>query len=352
MAAETSAGASGNLARIAKTTLTFNGRDVDESLKPYLTSVTYVDPAEGESDSISVELMNRDLKWLKDWYPQKGDVIEGSLKFVRWNGPATLTVPCGTLLCDTITASGWEHTFKIEGVSKPIDTDFETKDQTKTWKDVTLSGIGSQIAGKYGMSCEYTADEIKIKSLEQTESTDCKFLEETVKKYGLCMKIYKKKIRIYDKGKLEEKGPVRTIELKDLVGGEYNYTDSTQGVYDGAEIKYKDGKKEGKVIKVTVSGKKAIKGSRLLKINQKADDVKEARQIAAAKVNESNEKQETMTMSLWPDASVVAGVTVAVKGLGHADGKYFVDKVTWKISGDGQASQDLKMHKCQPRIKA
>ena len=345
--------AGGSRARIAKPSLTFNGKNVDESLKPYLVSVTYVDPAEGESDSITVELMNRDLIWLKDWYPQLGDTIEGTLKFIRWEGSSTLTLPCGSLLCDTITASGWEHVFKIEGVSSPINTDFDTKDVTKTWKDVTLAGVGNQIAGKYGMSCEYEADEIKIKSLEQTEKTDCKFLEETVKKYGLCMKIYKKKIRIFDKGKLEEKGPVKTIKLTDMVDGNYTYKDSAQGVYDGAEIKYKNGKKESDTLKITVSAsKKPVKGSRMLKISQKADDAKEARRIAAAKVNESNEKQETMNTSIWPDVSVVAGVTVTISGFGHADGKYFVDKVTWRMEGDGKASQDLEMHKCQTRIKA
>jgi phage protein D len=353
MGTQSNAGEDVSRARIAKPSLTFNGKNVDESLKPYLTSVTYVDPAEGESDSITVELMNRDLIWLKDWYPQLGDAIEGTLKFIRWNGPATLTLPCGSLLCDTIMASGWEHTFKIEGVSQPINTDFDTKDVTKTWKDVTLAGVGNQIAGKYGMSCEYNADEVKIKSLEQTEKTDCKFLEETVKEYGLCMKIYKKKIRIFDKGKLEEKGPVKTITLTDMVGGEYTYKDSVMGVYDGAEIKYKNGKKEGDTLTVMVSAsKKSVKGSRMLKISQKADDEKEARRIAAAKVNESNEKAETMTTSIWPDVSVVAGVTVQIQGFGHADGKYFVDKVTWKMTGDGKASQDLDMHKCQPRIKA
>jgi len=59
-----------------------------------------------------------------------------------------------------------------------------------------------------------------------------------------------------------------------------------------------------------------------------------------------------MSASIWPDVSVVAGVTVTISGLGHADGKYFVDKVTWTMGGDGKAAQDLEMHKCQDRIKA
>lgn len=66
-------------ARKATTTLQFNGKNVDTSLKEYLESVTYTDVASGSSDTLAISLQNIDEKWMKGWYPKKGDVVKGNI---------------------------------------------------------------------------------------------------------------------------------------------------------------------------------------------------------------------------------------------------------------------------------
>ena len=53
--------------RKATTTLKFNGKNVDTSLKDYLESVSYEDVASGSSDTLSIKLHNITKQWMKGW---------------------------------------------------------------------------------------------------------------------------------------------------------------------------------------------------------------------------------------------------------------------------------------------
>ena len=94
-------------ARKATTTLQFNGKNVDTSLKEYLESVTYTDVASGSSDTLAISLQNIDEKWMKGWYPKKGDVVKGSIKFLDWDQEGQdKKLSCGSFTLDEIKFSG------------------------------------------------------------------------------------------------------------------------------------------------------------------------------------------------------------------------------------------------------
>lgn len=87
----------------------------------------------------------------------------------------------------------------------------------------------------------------------------------------------------------------------------------------------------------------------MLRINEQADDINDAKYKAAAKVNESNESATTLTGTIWANPKVVAGVTVTLAGLGKANGKYYVDQVKTTVSSSG-TTQEIEIHKCQTRL--
>lgn len=179
------------------TTLQFNGHDISEKLQPYLIGVTFTDVAAGSSDAISIDLYDADMQWIKDWYPTKGDVITGGAIFKDWNYVGErLKLTYGRFILDSIKFSGGPLRCTFGGLAIPQDRSFKTRQRTKTWEGVTLSQIGKEIAGRYGLTCVYNAGDINIESLEQTDKTDSDFLASTVKDYGLKMKVYNKKIVI------------------------------------------------------------------------------------------------------------------------------------------------------------
>ena len=72
-------------ARRCYASLTFNGHNVTERIKNYITTVTHTDVVCGSSDSINIDMYNADLRWLDEWFPTKGDEVTGGFLFVNWN---------------------------------------------------------------------------------------------------------------------------------------------------------------------------------------------------------------------------------------------------------------------------
>lgn len=335
-------------ARKATTTLQFNGKNVDTSLKEYLESVTYTDVASGSSDTLAISLQNIDEKWMKGWYPKKGDVVKGGIKFLDWDQEGQdKKLSCGSFTLDEIKFSGNPMTASFSCVSSPASESFKTRERTKTWKNVTIQGIAKEIAKRYSLKLSYSGPSIKINSLEQSQP-DSQFLYSLCESYGLSMKVYKNKIVIYDQTTMEKKKAVRTLKMTDFVDNDWDLTDSLYGVYTGARIFYKSSKDSKEISVYTGLKAEKAKGSRVLKINETADSVSDAYYKAAAKVNKSNESATTISGSIWPNPKICAGVTITISGFGRVDGKYFVDKSTLDV-GSG-TKQKIEIHKCQKRL--
>lgn len=337
-------------ARKAVPSLSFNGKNVSTKLADYLESVSYEDVASGSSDTIDIKLQNIDMKWLGKWYPTKGDKISGSITFKNWDSSGSdKQLTCGTFICDEIKFSGGPLTASIGGVSTPANASFKTRERTKTWQNVTVKKIAQEVAQRYGVSLSYSGPTITIASIEQSDKTDSAFLYDVCSKYGLSMKVYKSKIVIYDQTTQEKKAAKATITRESFVDDEWDYTDTLDGTYTGARISYKSGD-DNKEISVYL-GLKAenASGSRVLKITETAEDENTAYYMAAAKVNESNEDMTTLSGKIWPNPKICAGITVTVSGMGKANGKYFVEKVTTEVSDSG-STMNVEMHKCQKRL--
>ena len=60
----------------------FNGKSAKKSLDGLTEQIEYDDVASGASDTLSIQVFNKDMKFLKGWLPKKGDRITASLKKV------------------------------------------------------------------------------------------------------------------------------------------------------------------------------------------------------------------------------------------------------------------------------
>lgn len=335
-------------ARRAVPSLKFNGKNVTTKLADYLESISYEDVASGGSDVLTIQLQNIDFKWMSGWYPAKGDKVSGSVKFKNWEKDgADISCSLGAFTLDEIKFSGGPLTASFGCLSAPANESFKTRERTKTWKKVTVQQIANEVAKRYSLSLSYTAPTIKITSLEQSQKSDCTFLSDVCDTYGLSMKIYKSKIVIYDQVQQEKKKAVGKLARASFVDDSWEFVDALQGVYTGARVTYKSGKKSSDEISV-FSGYKAedAKGSRVLRVNQTCDSKDEAYLKAAVEVNKSNRKATTLSGDIWPNPKYCAGVNVTISGMGKANGKYFIDKSTLEITDSG-TKQHLEMHKVQ-----
>lgn len=319
----------------------------DTSLDPLIAlekNFTYTDCASGESDSVSITVCNRDMRWLNEWQPKKGDKFSITLKTFCWNviGQEN-TFFCGKFCCDDISFSGPVLTCTIGAVSVPENQAFRCTAKTKTWNNVTIEEIGRQIAGEYGLEFYYNAPKFCIETIEQNEKTDADFLTSVCEDYGLFVKLYFGKIILYDADLIEETPPVIPLKLTDFENWTYNTT--LNGTYTGAQIKYTNGK-DNKEIVLSVG-----EGNRILNINEKVDSLADAQIKICAKVNNENRKAETITGTIMGDFRIIAGTCIEITDAFMANGKYFVDKVVHQINENSVYKMDLELHKVQPKIR-
>lgn len=337
--------------RKATASFKFNGKNVTQTLKPYLESVAYTDVASGDSDQLDINLENIEANWLGKWYPTKGDKVSGSIIFENWESEGkNKTLSLGTFTMDEISFTGGPMTAKFGCVAVPSKESFRVRQRTKTWTNITIKGIAAEIAKRYGLKLTYSAPGITISSLEQSDKTDCSFLFDLCKTYGLAMKIFSGGIQIYDQTTLEKKSAVATINRKSFVDDNWAFTDSLLGTYTGARISYKSSNSDEEISVYLGLIAEDASGSRVLKISETADGQSDAYYKAAAKVNQSNEEMTTISGDIFPNPKICAGVCITVSGMGKANGKYFVDKSKIQIGSSG-TKQSIEAHKCQKRLK-
>lgn len=339
-------------ARRVSTEISFNGKRVDAVLAGHLENVSYEDIAKDACDTLDIEVENIQMNWIGGWYPKKGDKMECTFSFSDWDSEGDdWNVECGIFILDDMSFSGGSRSMHISGVALPANNNFSVRKRVKTWKKITIRKIGKTIAKRYKLKYKYQGPKITVAELEQNESADQEFLYKLCSKYGLGMKIYNSRLVIYDPGKLEQKDSVLAFTPQQFIGDSWQFSDSLDGTYNGARINYKTGKETSKTQSVYF-GKVKEKSSkaRTLKVSETANSRADAKYIACAAINKSNEDCTKISGTVWPNAKIVAGACIELQQFGKANGKYCIDRVTINTTSSG-CTYSIEAHKCQKRLR-
>lgn len=307
-------------ARRAAPTVSYNGKNISTTVDKYLESFQYTDPASGESDSISITLGNWDNRWLSGWFPEKGATLSAVIVARNWRREGdTQRLNCGTFSLDEISFSGVPDTMTMGAVSAPANDAFQTTERTKIWEDATIKQIASDIGNRYNLTVVYDAPVIKISSVEQSNATDSAFLSTICKDYGLSLKVYSRKLVVFDREAYKRKPPVATYNKEDMLS--YSFNTSLVGTYTGGELTYTT--KNGQEVVAKIGG-----GPRILKSNASASNAAEAKLKLTAAVEEANHSETTLSFTIMGNPRLVAGQCIDIRNLGVADGKYYIDKAS------------------------
>ena len=155
-------------------------------------------------------MQDRERQWTTAWVPITGDTLSATIRATNWEREGdSRSLPCGFFVLDSFEFSGWPVTGSIKAVSVPADGSFMATERTKTWENVTIQEIGKEIAGRanIALAWDVEGDPITLKSVEQSEETDCAFYMSLCDTYGLAMKVYAQKIVVYDREAYKKKDP-------------------------------------------------------------------------------------------------------------------------------------------------
>ncbi|MBP3633638.1 MAG: hypothetical protein J6J43_03590 [Oscillospiraceae bacterium] len=313
------------------------GAGAGTDIAPYVENLTYVDNAADDSDTIDITLDAQDRKWLWDWMPQKGTTLYPRLLGHDWNRPGDeRAIDCGLFVVDDVNYSDTPTTLQLGGVSKPSDSNFSETDRATTWKNTSVKRIGETIAARYGLGFTYDAEDYEIECDEQ-DGTDSSYYNSLCQNYGLVLKVYARRLWVYDREAYKAKRAVRNFDRTDIIRGSLSWTTTLSGTYTGGTFDYTDADKDCD-ISCAVGG-----GTHIKAVNRRATSVQDAAVQLCAELNRANHGTIKLRFSVPGDWSVSAGNTITITGYGGGpdggeggiNGKYFVDKVTHKYAKSG-----------------
>ena len=222
--------------------------------------------------------------------------------------------------------------------------------KSRSWEQVTLSKIASDVATGGGMLLFYdTSEDPLIERAEQSEESDLKFLHRLCRDQGLALKVNDRKIIIFDIEKYEAASAVETIDRTSALLKRFSVRTTLNEVYSKCEVKYKNGRK-GELISGSYSSGGVLSsvfgtGGKTLKINKKVATVGEAERLARKELKAANRAETKMQMTLVGDMNLRAGATILLEGFEVFDGKYLIEKATHSV-GTGGYETTVEMSKC------
>jgi phage protein D len=334
--------------------LMYEGANITDDITSDLQSFTYNDNASGSSDDVTIELKDDSGKWISSWAPTKGDIIQPTIITENWRYEGDVqSVECGIFIIDEPSYSGRPRVFSIGAVSSPINKGFIDVPNSLTKQNATIRDIADTIVRSYrnkdsnsDSDSEFELDFSSsanpvIDYVEQSEQTDAAFLFELCQKNGLAMKIFKKRIVIFNENKYEANASTATLTESDLISWTAK-TSFTNTGFDGCQIAYTVPNTATTFFHTFKPSTKT--GNKIYKMNEVVSSLAEAERYAKCKLREMNKRESILNLEMPGNLEMFASNVVTIEDLGIFNGKYYIDKVSHKISSGFTTS--LELHKC------
>lgn len=323
-------------ARRSTVSMTYNDKDASQ-MAQYLSSFKHTDVASGSSDSISIELNDRDRKWIGGWFPRKGDRLKPTIQMFNWERDGAYeAIKCGTFIVDDFSFKGGPIKLTIQALALPSLSGFKATARTHVYENTNLKEIGSVIAQRSGLTLYYEAPNVPIENAAQDNTSDCSFYDSLVVKYGLALKLFNDRLVVFEEATYEARESVAELSESDFDPG-WQWNTTLAGTYTGVSYQYTNTDKN-QTFTVNIGG-----GDRILVCNDEANNQSEATAIAVAKLNNANKGTTTMKITMKANRRITATSCVDIVGLGNLSGKYFVDEVTTTVGSGTKMSLSLRM---------
>lgn len=332
----------------------FDGTDISEDIRPYVSEITYTDNEEDECDDLSITMQDREGVWLESW---AADAIKASAASCKisasiirknWTGKGEDEVlDCGEFELDSVTVNGPPSTVSLEATSLPYAEPVRQTVMNKAWESYTLSSIAEEVAKKAGMTCSYLSETDPFYDrVEQFRESDIVFLAEQCHEAGLSLKTTDGMLVIFDQREYEASDPIGTIRRGD---GSYIRYSMASGEaktqYSSCRVSYTD--PDIGLIEGTAQNpdKSKSKNKQVLEVSAKVPSIGAAQEVAKACLRLANKFEMTASFTVPGNPLYCAGMTVSLEKFGAWDGKYMIRQAVHSWSAGGGYTTSVKLRK-------
>ena len=328
-------------ARRAKAKANYRGRDISYDVISFSYSDNY-----DKTDDISMELSDKEERFIDDWFPQIGETVSVEIEVSDWNATGdNRSIRLGEFEIDN---PSFSQTFSLNGVAVPITSSARSEKKNRAWADINLSGIAADISGTAGLALVYDTDvDPFYDNADQNDKSDLNFLEELCKSDGLCMKVTDGQLIVYEESKYEAEAAVINIRKGSAeILGHPRFNRNAKDVYKACEIAYFCPKTDETYLGYFEAPDVEVGHTLKLRenYNSESDDMNLDRK-ARARLREMNKFEWTCEISLKGDIIYFTGINVELVGWGIFDGKYHIDTCRHTINNGGYTVA-LSLRRC------
>jgi phage protein D len=339
-----------DLARRVFLEVGIGGHDATAFMEPYLTSFEYTDHAAGKSDEISIELHDRDGKWIEEWLPSKGTAISASLRCLNWHGPGRhMGLTCGKFTADEVSCSGSPTKVSIKGVSASLSGQLRETAHTRAWEGFSLQGVARDIAGRNGLALYYDADAHPFERQDQRNESDLAFVQRLAEDRGVNLKVRDDKLILFSAKEADGRASMLSfVRTGDDYGAvsEWEFKSKSEGTaYTACTVEYHDpATKELRTYTYNPSGKALTENNtrKVYPLDNRVESEAGAMSLARNSLRKQNQGETTGSFTVFGNPGLVAGMTVDMSGFGKFSGKYFVDKTTHSVGGKYTTKAEIR----------
>lgn len=346
--------------------VTYNGKDISESLAQYVLSFSYTDNLTGQVDDISITLEDRAELWEADWMPERGATLDITICTYNWSDlySEEQDLQLGKFEIDELEVSSAPNVVTIKAVAISISDDSTLRStlRSHTWENISVQKAANDIAWQNGMKLQwYCDDNPNIDKLEQNDESDLDVLQKICDDAGFALKVTTDTIIIFDVEKFEKEDvyaeyyhpgttilnivenqskPVQTDALLN-----YSFKAKIRDVYKKCHVKYAKDKDKSVIESTFVAPDKKEKEGATLEVHQQVSSQAEADRLAKKKLREKNCEEFTGSFSSDGNMGLCAGETIEMLGFGNFSGKYIITQAKHDISSSGFTSS-VEIRKC------
>ncbi|MFP8919753.1 phage late control D family protein [Megasphaera indica] len=355
-----------HIGRRAWLIVTYNGKDISESLAQYVLSFSYTDNLTGQVDDISITLEDRAELWEADWMPERGATLDITICTYNWSDlySEEQDLQLGKFEIDELEVSSAPNIVTIKAVAISISDDSTLRStlRSHTWENISVQKAANDIAWQNGMKLQwYCDDNPNIDKLEQNDESDLDVLRKICDDAGFALKVTTDAIIIFNVEKFEKEDvyaeyyhpgttilnivenqskPVQTDALLN-----YSFKAKIRDVYKKCHVKYAKDKDKSVIESTFVAPDKKEKEGATLEVHQQVSSQAEADRLAKKKLREKNCEEFTGSFSSDGNMGLCAGETIEMLGFGNFSGKYIITQAKHDISSSGFTSS-VEIRKC------
>ena len=355
-----------HIGRRAWLIVTYNGKDISESLAQYVLSFSYTDNLTGQVDDISITLEDRAELWEADWMPERGATLDITICTYNWSDlySEEQDLQLGKFEIDELEVSSAPNVVTIKAVAISISDDSTLRStlRSHTWENISVQKAANDIAWQNGMKLQwYCDDNPNIDKLEQNDESDLDVLQKICDDAGFALKVTTDTIIIFDVEKFEKEDvyaeyyhpgttilnivenqpkPVQTDALLN-----YSFKAKIRDVYKKCHVKYAKDKDKSVIESTFIAPDKKEKEGATLEVHQQVSSQAEADRLAKKKLREKNCEEFTGSFASDGNMGLCPGETIEMIGFGNFSGKYIITQAKHDISSSGFTSS-VEIRKC------